>query len=74
MLRKGVIIKAKLIEAIEKDQWIVSFQGELLQVKNTTVCEFQKDRVLKLQVVNVNPLELKILEHKKNRLKLDVSI
>lgn len=72
MLRKGAIIKAKLIEAIEKDQWIVSFQGELIQVKNNTPIEFEEGRLLRLQVVKEKPLELKILSQKQNRLKIDV--
>lgn len=75
MLKKGTQISAKLIEAIAENQWIVSFQGELLQVQNTTNIEFKEGLMLQLQVVKESPLAFKILPHKRNKkLTFDVHI
>lgn len=62
MLKAGDNIQGKLIEEVEKDRWIVSFQGQLLQVSNTTNITFQKNKTLNLLVVRIIPLELKVLE------------
>ncbi len=75
MLKKGTRITAKLIEAIEKDQWIVSFQGNLIQVKNNTSIQFQEGLLLRLEVVRENPFQLKILsKDNSGRLKIDVVV
>ena len=75
MLRKGHQIKAKLIEEVEKNYWIVSFQGNLIQVKNSTNIAFSAGRILYLEVTNPNPLELKVLEksHPRN-LRIDFRV
>ena len=74
MLKKGAHIKAKLIEAVEKDQWIVSFQGELLQVHNSTDIEFKEGLMLRLQVVRENPLAFKIITKASNKRHLDLHV
>ncbi len=60
MIRQGSKIQAKLIEEVDADHWIVSFQGQLLQVKNTTAIEFKPGLRLQLIVMQSDPLELKI--------------
>lgn len=60
MLQKGSRIQAKLIEEVDADHWIVSFQGQLLQVRNTTAIKFEPGLRLQLVVENPNPLQLKI--------------
>ncbi len=67
MLQVGSRIQAKLIEEVEKDHWIVSFQGQLLQVRNTTSIPFTKSQMLDLQVVKSNPIQLKVLSSSKSR-------
>lgn len=76
MLKVGYRIKAKLVEAVEKNQWIVSFQGHLLQVKNTTAIQFQEGLILNLQVIKEEPLQLKILSEAdpSSRKKLDILV
>ncbi len=74
MLKKGTFIKAKLIEAVEKNQWIVSFQGDLLQVQNSTDIEFKEGLMLRLQVVKERPLAFKIITKKTNKRQIDVLI
>lgn len=65
MLRTGQYIQAKLIESVEYNHWIVSFQGELLKVKNTTDIHFKEGLTLNLQVVRSSPLELKVLSQER---------
>ena len=72
MLKKGSVLRAKLIEAVGENQWIVSFQGQLLQVRNGTDIKFKEGLLLNVQVVRENPLQLKILTHKNYNLKIDV--
>ena len=75
MLKKGTYIKAKLIEAVEEDYWIVSFQGQLLQVKNNTNIEFKAGLILQLQVVKQSPLSLRILQNQSaSSLKIDIHV
>jgi len=61
MLKEGSYIEAKLIEQVEKNHWIVSFQGQLLQVKNSTTLSFQEGLKLKLRVESMRPFRLKVL-------------
>lgn len=73
MLAVGARIQGKLIEEIEKDHWIVSFQGELFQVRNSTNIKFESGMKLNLKVVNERPFQLQVLSQALNRnLKLDV--
>ena len=76
MLKVGHRINAKLVEAVEKNQWIVSLQGHLLQVKNTTSIKFKEGLILQLQVVKAKPLQLKIIEDTSTstRKKLDILV
>ncbi len=67
MLNRGQQIQAKLIEAIDKDHWIVSFEGQLLQVTNSTPLEFKKNLVLNLKVIQGNPLRLSVLSEAPNK-------
>lgn len=60
-LPKGTRVQAKLIEEVEKDHWIVSFQGNLIQVKNSTSLKFTSGLFLNLEVVKEYPLELKVI-------------
>lgn len=65
MLRAGQYIKAKLIEAIDTDHWIVSFQGELLQVRNTTDVAFREGLTLNLKVTREKPIQLQVLSQER---------
>ena len=75
MLRKGARIRAKLIEAIDEDHWIVSFQGQLIQVKNITDIPFEEGMLLNLQVEKIDPIQLKVLgPYNNSRKSLDIFI
>ena len=60
-LHIGDSIEGKLVEEIEKDLWIVSIQGMLLQVKNTGDLSFKKDKKVLLQLVQKRPMQFSIL-------------
>lgn len=76
MLTVGSQIRGKLIEEVEKNQWIVSFQGQLLQVKNSTNLTFQQGNILNLKVVSTSPLRLQVIApaSAKNKKHIDVNI
>jgi hypothetical protein len=75
MLSIGSKIQGKLIEEVEADYWIVSFRGQLIQVKNSTGQQFRPGQMLNLEVTKTQPLALKILAPPcKKKLKLDVRI
>lgn len=64
MLTRGSQVQAKLIEVIEKNRWIVSFQGELLQVHNSTDIKFEAGKKVLLLVCETSPLVLKVVRDK----------
>lgn len=57
----GDSIEGKLVEEVEKNLWIVSIGGTLLQVKNTSELNFKKDKKVKLQLVQDKPMQFIIL-------------
>lgn len=63
MLKLGDIVQGKMVEAIDHDHWIISFEGKLQQVKNTTALKFEKDRYIILKVKEENPLQLQIYSY-----------
>ena len=66
MLVRGQFIKAKLIEAVEDNRWIVSFEGDLLQVQNSTSIAFEEGKMLTLRVQALNPLKLQVVSKAKS--------
>ncbi len=66
MLVRGQFIKAKLIEAVEDNRWIVSFEGDLLQVQNSTSIIFEEGKMLTLRVQALNPLKLQVVSKAKS--------
>ncbi len=71
MLTRGLQIQAKLVEEVEHNKWIVSFQGQLLQVENTSPLLFKESAVIELTVEKTDPLVLKVVSKSKNRRHLD---
>lgn len=67
MLQKGSIVQARLIEALDQDHWIVSFQGRLIQVKNSTPIEFKENLLLNLKVKKTSPVELVVVSESSKR-------
>ncbi|MCB0377099.1 MAG: hypothetical protein KDD33_01275 [Bdellovibrionales bacterium] len=61
MLKLGDQVSAKLIEKVDTHHWIVSFEGDLLQVRNATTFTFEAGKIVSLQVVSERPLQFKII-------------
>jgi hypothetical protein len=61
MFRLGEHIQAKLVEAVEENRWIISYQGQLFQVQNNSGLKFQPNHTIRLVVTQLHPLELKIV-------------
>ena len=75
MLRLGEIVHGKLIEAIDKHHWIVSFRGDLMQVKNLSPIKFEKNKIVPLKVVQESPIQLQVLSSQRSfEKKIDVKI
>jgi hypothetical protein len=74
MWQKGQKIQAKLIEKVDKDHWIASFQGQLLQVKNSTAMIFQEGLLLQLVVVSTKPLSFKVAQGQTTKKRINISI
>ena len=58
-LKRGQRIRARVEDVVSADVVIVSFQGKLVRVANTTANKIQRDDVLDLQVVGIQPLEFR---------------
>ena len=56
----GEIIECQFIEQIEPRVFIVSFEGKLLRVQNSTGEKFKVNQTIKLKVVSVSPLSFKL--------------
>jgi hypothetical protein len=52
------IIEATLVEQIDSQHWIVSYQGQLFQVTNRSGLDFEAQKSIQLQVVGLSPLRL----------------
>lgn len=61
MLKLGEIVQGKLIESIDPTHWIVSFRGNLIQVRNLSPLKFEKDKLVQLKVVQEKPLQLQVI-------------
>ena len=57
----GQLWKTKLIEPIDDGHWIVSLEGRLIQVRNSTGKKFTEGQEVELEVLRVRPLQLKIV-------------
>ena len=60
-LKIGDRIQGKLVEEMEDNLWIVSIDGDLLQVRNTSDLSFKEGKKVQLQVMREKPLQLIIL-------------
>ncbi len=61
-LHLGSRVQAQVVELISSDYMIVSFQGDLLRVKNESKKISKKGDWLELEVVAVKPLAFRFLD------------
>ncbi len=59
-MRLGDVVQAKVIEVVEDNSLILSFQGKLLRVLNQTGCKYKVDEKVRLQISRLQPLEFKL--------------
>lgn len=57
----GEIILVKVIEQLDAKSWIVSLQGTLIQVKNTTNIALKEGEMVRMRVSSLNPPQLSFL-------------
>lgn len=63
-MKLGDVVQAKVIETVEDNSLILSFQGKLLRVLNKTGSDYIADDRVELQVAKIKPLEFKLLNKK----------
>lgn len=76
-LKKGDVIVAKVSEKLSSYEYIVSISGQLIQVQNRTLKQFEVGSSVSLFVSQVKPLQLQLLSQDRNvgsRRGLDVSV
>lgn len=61
-LIKGSRIRALVVEVQADQGMLVNYRGSLFLVRNESGRHFQKNDELSLQVVGLNPIELKIFD------------
>ncbi len=55
-LRVGEVVKAQVVENVSAENFIVSFSGDLIRVKNQTGKLFDIGQQIHLKVTSLNPL------------------
>lgn len=76
-LEKGDVIVAKVFEKLSSYEYIVSIDGQLIQVQNRTLKQFELGSSVSLLVSGVKPLKLQLLSQERaynRRRGLDVSV
>jgi len=56
----GDVITVKVIEKVDERSWIVSLEGTLIQVKNTTATALEEGEMVRMQVTSLNPPQLSL--------------
>ncbi len=56
--RQGDVIPVKVIEHIDGDSWIVSFEGDLIRVQNSSQQKFREGAVISMRLISVDPPQL----------------
>lgn len=75
-LQKGDVIVAKVSEKLSAYEYIVSISGQLIQVQNRTLAQFEVGNTVSLVVSGVKPLQLQLFISRDRRSSrgLDVSV
>ncbi len=74
-LKKGEVIVAKVFEKLSAYEYIVSIDGQLIQVQNQTLKQFEVGNSVNLLVSGLKPLQLQLLSQERtSRRGLDVSV
>lgn len=56
----GEVVRAKLIERVSAQVWIVDFAGQLLRVTNNTPTHLSEGQMISLEVTAVRPLQFAV--------------
>ncbi len=76
-LQKGDVIVAKVFEKLSSYEYIVSIDGQLIQVQNQTLMQFELGSSVSLLVSQVKPLQLQLLSQNRSQRRvrgIDVSV
>lgn len=57
----GDVCSVRVIEMIDRESWIVSFAGTLIQIKNRTVRPLKEGVMVKVRVKSMAPIELEFV-------------
>ena len=56
----GQVVKAKLVERVSAQVWIVDFAGQLLRVTNNTHARLSEGQLISLEVTGIRPLQFAV--------------
>lgn len=75
-LRKGDVIVAKVFEKLSAYEYIVSIEGQLIQVQNQTLKQLKVGSTVNLMVAAVKPLQLRLVTpgDRGNKRNIDLSV
>jgi hypothetical protein len=59
--RLGDVVRAKVVDVIPPEHFIIEFYGDLLRVKNQSRRRLKKGQSIQLRVRAVQPLEFQVL-------------
>ena len=54
----GDLIEVKVIERVDNTAWIVSLQGMLIQVRNSTTLSLKEGDTVRMRLVSLDPPQL----------------
>ena len=67
--KMGQHIICKIIELVDQNDLIVSFQGQLLRVHNQSKRKFANSQFIELEVMSLKPLRFSIVESESANIK-----
>ena len=76
-LRVGDQIWAQVVEHISASEFIVSFQGDLVRVRNESLCSLKPDEKILVRVMSLAPLSVQNVQPgdtKRAATRIDVSV
>jgi hypothetical protein len=76
-LRIGDLVWAQVVECIGTSEFIVSFQGDLIRVRNESLTQLPLDEKVLVKVASVNPLTFQLLsdaDRKRGATRINISV
>ena len=73
-LKKGDQIVAEIVELVDEQEFIASFQGDLIRVANKSNRTFAPGQKVTLQVIAISPLAFQLMALPKFKSRISVQV